>query len=231
MNPVVLVAALIGAGAILLIFWGLFGARRDEVQDRLERYASPGGGATPEKTEEQQQGAAEPAGPAGRLTRLPGLQQDRREARLGCQPGTRARPRGPGPQALRVPGHPVRRHHRPARHHVPAGRHHPALAGQPAGVGAGAGHRLVAAEVLARTDARASGSRHSTAVWPTPSRSSPTRCEPAPRSCSRSRWWSARPSRPSRPSSIASSARSTWACPSSRRSTTWSAACGPTTWS
>ena len=32
MNPVVLIAALIGAVAILLIFWGLFGARRDEVQ-------------------------------------------------------------------------------------------------------------------------------------------------------------------------------------------------------
>jgi len=56
MNPVVLVAALIGAGAILLIFWGLFGARRDEVQDRLERYASAGGAAdkTEEKRKEQQ---------------------------------------------------------------------------------------------------------------------------------------------------------------------------------
>ena len=52
MNPVVLFAALIGAVAILLIFWGLFGARRDEVQDRLERYASPG--SANEKTEVQQ---------------------------------------------------------------------------------------------------------------------------------------------------------------------------------
>jgi len=52
MNPIVLAAALIGAGAVLLIFWGLFGARRDEVQDRLERYASPGGALT-EKSEEK----------------------------------------------------------------------------------------------------------------------------------------------------------------------------------
>ena len=60
MNPVTLIAALIGAGAVLLIFWGLFGTRRDEVQDRLERYASTG--ASTEKNEEkrkEQQGLLE----------------------------------------------------------------------------------------------------------------------------------------------------------------------------
>jgi len=54
MSPVMLVAALIAATAVLLIFWGLFGARRDDVQARLERYASAGGG---ERNEEKRQEA------------------------------------------------------------------------------------------------------------------------------------------------------------------------------
>ncbi|MEZ4597601.1 MAG: hypothetical protein R3C32_12755 [Chloroflexota bacterium] len=49
-----LVAALIAATAVLLIFWGLFGTRRDDVQARLERYASAGGG---ERNEEKRQEA------------------------------------------------------------------------------------------------------------------------------------------------------------------------------
>jgi len=53
MSPVMLVAALIAAAAVLLIFWGLFGARRDDVQARLERYASAGGGG--ERSEERRQ--------------------------------------------------------------------------------------------------------------------------------------------------------------------------------
>ena len=52
MSPVMFVAALIAATAVLLVFWGLFGARRDDVQDRLERYASAGG-TTTEKSEEK----------------------------------------------------------------------------------------------------------------------------------------------------------------------------------
>jgi tight adherence protein B len=55
MSPVMLVAALIAAAAVLLIFWGLFGARRDDVQARLERYASAGGGG--ERSEERRQEA------------------------------------------------------------------------------------------------------------------------------------------------------------------------------
>ena len=54
MSPVMLVAALIAATAVLLIFWGLFGTRRDDVQARLERYASAGGG---ERNEEKRQEA------------------------------------------------------------------------------------------------------------------------------------------------------------------------------
>jgi tight adherence protein B len=56
MSPVMLVAALIAATAVLLIFWGLFGARRDDVQARLERYASAGGSGerSEEKRQEQQ---------------------------------------------------------------------------------------------------------------------------------------------------------------------------------
>jgi tight adherence protein B len=49
-----LVAALIAATAVLLIFWGLFGTRRDDVQARLERYASAGGN---ERSEEKRQEA------------------------------------------------------------------------------------------------------------------------------------------------------------------------------
>ncbi len=55
MSPVMLVAALIAATAVLLIFWGLFGTRRDDVQARLERYASAGGGG--ERSEEKRQEA------------------------------------------------------------------------------------------------------------------------------------------------------------------------------
>ena len=56
MSPVMLVAALIAAAAVLLIFWGLFGARRDDVQARLERYASAGAGGerSDERRQEQQ---------------------------------------------------------------------------------------------------------------------------------------------------------------------------------
>ncbi len=54
MSPVMLVAGLIAAAAVLLIFWGLFGARRDDVQARLERYASAGA-AGGEKSEEKRQ--------------------------------------------------------------------------------------------------------------------------------------------------------------------------------
>lgn len=54
MSPVMLVAALIAATAVLLIFWGLFGTRRDDVQARLERYASAGTG---ERSEEKRQEA------------------------------------------------------------------------------------------------------------------------------------------------------------------------------
>lgn len=53
MSPVMLVAALIAATAVLLIFWGLFGSRRDDVQARLERYASAG--ASGERSEEKRQ--------------------------------------------------------------------------------------------------------------------------------------------------------------------------------
>lgn len=53
MSPVMLVAAFIAAAAVLLIFWGLFGARRDDVQARLERYASAGSGG--ERSEERRQ--------------------------------------------------------------------------------------------------------------------------------------------------------------------------------
>jgi tight adherence protein B len=56
MSPVMLVAGLIAAAAVLLIFWGLFGARRDDVQARLERYASAGG-AGGERSEEKRQEA------------------------------------------------------------------------------------------------------------------------------------------------------------------------------
>jgi tight adherence protein B len=56
MSPVMFVAAVIAAAAVLLVFWGLFGARRDDVQDRLERYASAGGNTekSEEKRKEQQ---------------------------------------------------------------------------------------------------------------------------------------------------------------------------------
>ncbi|MBX3028712.1 MAG: type II secretion system F family protein [Chloroflexi bacterium] len=52
MSPTMLVAAAIAAAAVLLVFWGLFGTRRDDVQDRLERYAA---GASGEKSEEKRQ--------------------------------------------------------------------------------------------------------------------------------------------------------------------------------
>lgn len=55
MSPVMLVAALIAATAVLLIFWGLFGARRDDVQARLERYASAGGGERSEAKRQEAQ--------------------------------------------------------------------------------------------------------------------------------------------------------------------------------
>jgi tight adherence protein B len=55
MSPVMLVAALIAAAAVLLIFWGLFGARRDDVQARLERYASAGGTGTERSDEKREE--------------------------------------------------------------------------------------------------------------------------------------------------------------------------------
>jgi hypothetical protein len=39
-EPVTLFVAIIAAVAVLLVFWGVFGSRGGDVNERLERYAS-----------------------------------------------------------------------------------------------------------------------------------------------------------------------------------------------
>ncbi len=51
MDPMVLFAALLGAVAVLLIFFGLFSGRRGDVEERLERYASATGSLPKATTE------------------------------------------------------------------------------------------------------------------------------------------------------------------------------------
>ena len=230
MNPVVLIAALIGAGAILLIFWGLFGARRDEVQDRLERYASPGGART-EKTEEkrkEQQNLLEQLAGSRALLDLnkiverrdwgANLARELARADLALKPSEFLAIRLGAIVGL------------PAITFLLGATILPSL-GNPLAWVAGHGHRLVAAPLLAQPtqEPAAQGVQQP-----------PRRHHHAHRQLAASRLvvpavhrdgGPRDRSRPSPPSSTASSGRSTWACPSSRRSTTWPGACAPMTWS
>ena len=89
--------------------------------------------------------------------------------------------------------------------------------------------RLPAPALLAQPPQERAASARSTSSCPTRSRSSPTPCAPARRSCRPSSSSCASRGRRSRPSSAGSSARSTSACRSTRRSRTWSGASARTT--
>jgi tight adherence protein B len=57
MDPLVLFAGILASAAVLLIFFGAFGGRRGDVEERLERYASATGAAPkPTRTKADRQG-------------------------------------------------------------------------------------------------------------------------------------------------------------------------------
>ena len=224
MDTMTLLVAAMAAAAIFLIAIGIAtSGGGSAVSARLERYAS---GQGRDRRPPSGQGGiqdmiaserdAEPA------------QQGRRAARLRGEPRSRHRPGRPEAQGQRVPrdlGGVDRRHPGPDVRLL--GRS--ADARQPAVPDHRRADRLPAAAVLAEPPQGRPPRRLQQAAARTRSRSWRTRCGPAPRSSRRSSWSSASRGRRSRPSSPGSSARSTSACRSSRRSRTWSAACGRTT--
>ncbi|MEA2622368.1 MAG: tight adherence protein [Chloroflexota bacterium] len=59
MDPLMLLAALLAAVAVLLIFFGLFSGRRGDVEERLERYAAAGSAtAKPAQAKSERKGVA-----------------------------------------------------------------------------------------------------------------------------------------------------------------------------
>jgi tight adherence protein B len=59
MDPMVMAAGALAACAVFLIFFGIFGGKRGDVEERLERYASAGGGQPkPASEKTQRQGLA-----------------------------------------------------------------------------------------------------------------------------------------------------------------------------
>ena len=225
MEQMTLVVAGITALAILLIAFGLASSGGSSgVTARLERYAS----GKPEKAKSTASGQGtisdllEPEHDAGQP------EQGRRAARLRCEPVARPRPRRPQAQAERVPvpvGRDDRRH--PAGDDRAVGRLHRAR--QPAPVGHRRPRRRLAAAVLARSPQERPAERIQQAAA---RHDHPDRQRAAGRVVVPPGDRDGRPGVASADldsSSAGSSARSTSACRSIRRSRTWSAACGRTT--
>ena len=142
MDPITILVAAGAAVGVLLIFVSLAGG--SDVNARLERYAS----AAP--AEARLNRVARPWRAHRLIGRAGQLQPRRREARLGQQPGARAGPGRPRPQAERVPGHPRRRDGRRAAGHDPAQPVRGRLR-EPARLDRRARARLLAAALLAQS--------------------------------------------------------------------------------
>ena len=223
--PQTLIVAGIAALAILLIAVGIASSGGSGISDRLERYAS--GQKPTKKAQSDRPGPDQRPDRPERGARQ--LQQGRRRPRLRGEPVPRARAGGPQAEADRVHLHLDRRRSSA----IPVVMFIfsfvlPAL-GNPIVLLVGALIGVLAAAVLAEPPQGRPAQRVQQAAarhdHPDRQRAAGRLVLPAGHRAGRR----ASRDRRSRPSSAASSARSTWACRSTRPSRTWSGASGRTT--